>query len=367
MSPMGPGIRTGTGRRRVAWLVPLAVVGVVAVGAAVESSGASATPRLAPRSSGQLLTAVAKTSTTALSGKVTETADLGLPDLPGSAQSASLSWSDFLTGTHSVRVWLDGPARQRLAVIGELSEADIVHNGRDVWTYTSDSNTASHTTLPARSREHDVTRGRAMTMTPAAAVAKVLAAVSPTTAVTLGPNVTVAGRAAYTLVVAPRDARSTISKITIAIDSAKYVPLRLQVFGASSSPAFSVGFSEVSFARPSASTFAFKIPSGATVTKHPFSGDGMRAHGPMRVPGGSAPARPRVLGSGWTSVVELHNVDALGGVGGMLQQFTVPVGSSGMRLLHTALVNAVLTADGRAFVGAVRPAALEHIAATTAH
>ena len=83
-------------------------------------------------------------------------AALGLPDLPGSAQSASLSWSTFLTGTHSVRVWVDGPARQRMAVIGELSEADIVHNGRDLWTYTSDSNTASHTMLPARSRRHDV-------------------------------------------------------------------------------------------------------------------------------------------------------------------------------------------------------------------
>ena len=60
-------------------------------------------------------------------------------------------------------------------------------------------------------------------------------------------------------------------------------------------------------------------------------------------------------------------IEASGGVGGLLQQFTVPVGSSGMRLLHTALVNAVLTPDGRAFVGAVRPAALEHVAATTAH
>ena len=108
-------------------------------------------------------------------------------------------------------------------------------------------------------------------MTPAAVVAKVLTALSPTTSVTGGPSVTVAGRPAYTLVIAPRDARSTINRITVAIDSAKYVPLRVQVFGSSSTPALSVGFSQVSFARPSAATFDFKIPAGAAVTKHPFT------------------------------------------------------------------------------------------------
>jgi hypothetical protein len=36
-------------------------------------------------------------------------------------------------------------------------------------------------------------------------------------------------------------------------------------------------------------------------------------------------------------------------------------------LLRTALVNAVITSDGRVFVGAVQPALLEHVAATTAN
>src|SRR5690242_21326925 len=110
--------RSITSRRRLAWLAPIVVAGAIGVGAAVESSGASAAPQLAPRTTAQLLTAVAKTSTTALTGTISETADLGLPSLPGDAQSASLSWQTFLTGTHSVRVWLDGPSKQRMAVIG---------------------------------------------------------------------------------------------------------------------------------------------------------------------------------------------------------------------------------------------------------
>jgi hypothetical protein len=229
-------------------------------------------------------------------------------------------------------------------------------------------NTASHTVLPARSRRHDVSGQRVPVLTPAAATARILKQVSPSTSVTLGPNVTVADESAYTLVIAPRDARSTIRRITIAIDSVHFVPLQVAVFGAAAAPAIKVGFSDISFDRPPASTFDFHIPSGATVTKHPFAGGVAEVHGPIP-PRGIAQrpiaARPRVIGSGWTSVLELHNADAIGPAGGLFRQLTVPVGSSGMRLLHTALINAVVTGDGRAFIGLVRPAALEHIASTT--
>lgn len=358
-----------TRRRRLAWLAPVVVAAVIGAGAAVETSGASAAPQLAPRTTAQLLTAVAKTSTTALTGTISETAALGLPSLPGDAQTASLSWQTFLTGTHSVRVAIDGPTKQRLAVIGELSEADIVHNGRDLWTYTSDLNTASHTVLPAASRSHDVSHDHGAIMTPAAAVAEILKRLSSTTAVTLGPNVTVADRSAYTLVIAPKDARSTIRKITIAIDSARYVPLDVAVYGASGGPALEVGFTHVSFARPAASVFDFRIPAGAAVTNHPFNRAGPDEQGMHMAPGTRMPASgaalPREIGSGWTSVVELPNADSLGAADAMVSRLTTPVGSAGLRLLHTALVNVVVTGDGRAFVGAVRRAALEHIAATT--
>jgi len=48
----------------------------------------------------------------------------------------------------------------------------------------------------------------------------------------------------------------------------------------------------------------------------------------------------------------------------MVQDATTDIGG-GVRLLHTALLNVVFLPDGRSFVGAVQPAALEHIAATT--
>jgi hypothetical protein len=171
------------------------------------------------------------------------------------------------------------------------------------------------------------------------------------------------------LVIAPRDARSTIRKITIAVDSAHFVPLQVEVFGASSTAAIKVGFTDISFATPSASTFHFKAPAGATVTKNPFEGGPGEHHSVGMAPvAGRRPslaARPRVIGSGWTSVLEVHNAAELAASSGMISQLTTKLGNSGARLFHTALVNAVLLPDGRGFVGALRPAALAHIAATT--
>ena len=123
----------------------------------------------------------------AFTGQVDETAALGLPSLPGDSSTATLSWQSFLTGTHSARVWADGPDKQRLALLGQLSEADVIHNGRDVWTYTSDTNTVTHTTLPAHSTSPSgatttpSSSDPADSYSPAKLAAQLLKAVSPST------------------------------------------------------------------------------------------------------------------------------------------------------------------------------------------
>jgi outer membrane lipoprotein-sorting protein len=372
-------------RRRAVWALPLVVVGAVAAGVTLTAgSAAGESPNLPKRTAAQLLVALQGSHATALSGIVKETADLGLPSLPDGRSAASLSWQTFITGSHSAKVWVDGPTKQRVALLGELSEADVVHNGKDLWTYTSDSNTVTHTVLKNRSADHaggrtgTADKPDARDLTPAALAAKVLKVVSPSTAVSVDSSRMVADRAAYTLVLKPRDARSTVRKVTIAIDAKKFVPLRVQVFGHGSSPALQTGFTKIGFAKPAASTFKFKTPAGATVSTNPFGahdrhGDHRRsANGkpvttakPKYTPLHAA-AKPKVLGSGWTSVVEIPA--GSGGQAGLLSSLPrelTTAGSNGQRVLHTALVNAVLLPDGRAFVGAVSQSMLEHIAATT--
>lgn len=350
-------------RRLLAWAAPVAVVAAVAGGAAlVSATSASGHPSLPALSPAQLLAKVQTAKAPALSGVVRESAALGLPDLPGSDQSASLSWTSLITGTHTAKVWLDGAAKQRVALLGTLSEADIVHNGRDVWTYTSSSNSVSHTVLPAGK---DATEHEHTGYSPIAASKALLKAITPSTSVTVDKTQVVAGRDAYTLVVSPRDHRSTVRKVTIAIDSSRFVPLRLQVFGAGSSPAFQIGFTQLSFATPRASIFDFRAPAGATVVKNPLQDRHQREH--VAGPGGAAPtksAAPKLIGSGWTTVVEFPNGLPGGATGGLLGRLTSS-GPSGERLLTTALLNGVVLPDGRVFLGAVTPSVLEHIAATT--
>jgi outer membrane lipoprotein-sorting protein len=333
---------------------------------------------LPARTAAQLLTAVMNSADTSFSGTVRETADLGIPSLPGGRSSASLSWQTFIAGSHSARVWSDGPDKQRVALIGELSEADVVHNGADVWTYTSDSNTVTHSIRSQSTQPSEPPS--AADVIPAGLAAKVLKAVNPSTKVTVVSTKKVAKHAAYTLLIQPRDARSTVRKVTIAVDATTFVPLRVAVYAKASSPALEVAFTDISFSKPAASTFVFHTPVGATVSKDPFGltrTPGAHRHHIAQTPDttsgtastpSAAHVAPRVIGKDWTSVVEIHGgtqgLDAALS-GGTLRELTTPVGSSGDRLLHTALLNALILPDGRAFIGAVQPSLLEQVAAST--
>lgn len=349
-------------RRRAAWSVPVVTAAVVGAGALLPSTAsASAHPKLPARSAAQLLAAVQTSTVTHLSGEVVETARLGLPSLPGSNSSANLDYQTFATGTHAVRLWVDGPDRQRVAVLGQLAESDVVHSGKDLWTYASATRKVTHLALPAE-KPGSTRPGTAVQLTPLAAADKVLAAIGPSTVVTVDPTARVAHQKAYTLVLVPRGSGSTVRKVLIAVDAAHGVPLRVQVFGSGTKPAFETAFQNISFDRPSASVFRFRVPKGSPVTEQ-----ALPARGAARPGTEPASAGPAVLGSGWTSVAAFPaGRSVLAGLTGkdaaLLNRLTTALPGGG-RLLRTALLNALVAADGRMFVGAVTPAVLQQAAA----
>lgn len=353
-------------RRRAAWAVPALTVAVVAGAVSLSShASASAHPRLPARTAAQLLAAVQTSDATALSGTIVETARLGLPALPG-ADSASLSWQSLATGSHTAQVWIAGPDKQRVAVKGSLTESDVIHNQRDLWTYTSATNEVSHTVLTdsgGRSSARNTPDVRSYT--PAQAAQQALKAIDPTTRVSVDRTRMVAGHKAYTLVLVPRDTRSTVTKVTIALDSVHFVPVQVQVFGSAAAPAFETGFTtNLSFATPKASVFDFHAPAGAKVVQNPLTrhpDGGSDSAGPSSLPDKQG---LRGLGTGWTSIAELTHGLPAAATGSMLDKLTKPVGSTGNRLLSTSLVNVLVMADGRVFLGAVTPALLEQTAAT---
>jgi outer membrane lipoprotein-sorting protein len=360
--------------RRVRWAVPaVAVAAILGVGPLVDAVTASAHGSLPPRTAAQLLVDVHDSRLTALSGTVVETTDLGLPALPsiGGEGGDAASFSSLVSGSHTMRVWYDGPSRVRLALLGQLGESDLVRNGTDLWSWSSKSNTATHWTLP--SGEHDSTMQpgspTGSAMTPQAAAEAALKAIDPSTRVSTDPTATVAGRPAYLLSLVPRDSRSLVGSVRIAIDGKTHIPTRVQLFArGASSPAFQVGFTSFSTSTPAASVFGFKPPPGATVKQgeHPSATPETRMKGMKGKDRGSA---PDVVGKGWTSVLVSHvPTDATqgsgstgmtggaGGLGAMLSHLPTVSGSWGSgHLLRSAVFSAVLTDDGRIAVGAVPP------------
>ena len=394
--------------RRARWAVPagaVAVAGGVLAGSVIPA--AQAAPLLPSRTPAQLLAALAgRTTAPPLTGTVVETASLGLPALPSTGDPASLP--SLLTGSHTIKVWYSDPAHYRLAIPQSMTESDVIRNGSSAWLWDSSSNTVTHVALPAGAPVPPLT---STPLTPQQAADQVLARIGPTTAVNVDSNVTVAGEAAYQLVLVPKSSSSLVGQVRIAIDAQHNVPLRVQVFAKSAaSPAIQVGFTSVSFVRPAAANFAFSPPAGAKVTQQ-SAGSRSKASGKASrtITNGFS-----VIGTGWLAVAVLPQsslsslagtapsggsggsglvpfsgssesaAPASGGPGGsgipalvgdtgaifgaLLQsaeRVSGPWGSG--RLLRTSLVSVLITSKGRILIGAVTPDVLYQAATQTGH
>jgi len=356
-------------RTSIRWALPAAVTVTIAASALVVPQLASADPELAPTTAADLLVDLATAPQQPVSGTVVQTPDLGLPELPTGPGGGS-ELTSLLAGRTMLRVWSDGPERSRVAVMTSLSETDIVRDWRDVWTWESEANSATHATLPevpqgagapGSAREPVPTAP-----TPQEAAERVLAAVEPSTEVTLDGTASVAGRDAYELVIEPRTGDSLVGEVRVAVDAATSLPLRVQVTArGADEPAYETAFTSVSFDRPGDEVFRFTPPAGAEVTEQslPVPTAGLDDAQRSAVPAPAADGMPTVVGEGWTSVVVLRGVDAAavaeaaGGnsvAGSLLAGFQPVSGEFGSgRLLTTSLLSALWLDDGRLLVGAV--------------
>ena len=380
--------------RRGRWVVPAGVVAaVVGVGIASAITVAQAAPALPSRTPAQLLAAVAgdHSALPPLTGTVVETAALGIPQLPGSQDPNSIT--SLLAGSHTLKIWYGGPRKLRLAAPVQLGETDLIRNGTTAWLWQSNSDSVTRYLIPAGHGDH--AREPAMPrapLTPQQAAQQVLKVAGRSTRVTTEANVTVAGQAAYQLVLAPKASGSQIARITIALDAQHLsVPLRVQVFAkGTASPVFQVGYTSISFVAPAASNFSFTPPPGAKVTTESL---GLPAGGaPLQRPQGMT-SGTQVIGKDWTAVAVLPAADVL--PGGRLSQVAGAGNAAGVagqaarsasggggsisgsamigalllaahpvhgawgsgKLLHTSLVSMLIT-NGHVLVGAVTPSVL---------
>ena len=388
------------GRRKAArYVVPVAVVGVAAATIGlVPALADSGDPDLPKISAQQLIDKIAKSDVQQLSGTVKITTDLGLPDLgglessltsgagtsgEGSSADPSSKLTELATGTHTLRVAADGQDRQKLSLLENAAEYSIIHNGKDVWGYDSRSNEVYHSTAPAGA---DKQQKEDVPATPQDLTKDALKSVDSTTSVTVEGTAQVAGRDAYRLVIKPKQSGSTVGQITVAVDSKTGLPLKFTLTPASGGAAvIDAGFTRVSFAKPSASTFEFTPPKGAKITEDK-QGDHAKGHFEGAPKGdhkaGKFPGKPgtpdeglgkgfdglNVLGKGWTSIATFDTggkgipsgSEVGGNFGGFLDSLGDKVsGKFGSgTVFKTRLINALITDKGKVYVGAVNKDAL---------
>ncbi|PSL03698.1 outer membrane lipoprotein-sorting protein [Haloactinopolyspora alba] len=369
----------------VKWALPSGVAAVAVAAAAVGPVIAGADSELPERSATELLVELAGARDVAFSGTVVQSADLGLPEIPGTgaadAGSASTTALSLLTGSTSARIWYSDTENFRVALQDELAETDFIRNGQDVWFWNSQHESATHTTVSTKDSEQKMTLPENAPMgTPGAAAAMALQAIAPTTDVAVDGTATVAGRDAYELVVSPKDDKSLIGSIRLAVDGEHGLPLRVRILSSEGGdPVFEMGFTSVTFGEPDESVYDFNPPAGTEVEEvdpqelKRQSPHGPNGHGNANAEDVPAPSDVSVVGSGWTSVAVVRDVrledltKSMDGkaptVDALLGEFEKVSGPYGTgRAMSNDIVSALLLDDGRLLVGAVPLEVLEDAA-----
>ncbi|WP_406123356.1 LolA family protein [Streptomyces sp. NBC_00989] len=377
-----------SGRRRAArYIVPVTVVGVAAATIGlVPALADSGDPNLPKVTAQQLIDKIAKSDVQRLSGTVKISTDLGLPDLgglesslmsgatksgDGSSADPTTKLTELASGTHTLRVAADGPDKQKVSLLENAAEYSLIHNGKDVWGYDSASNEVFHGTTAADTSKSDETRA-----TPKGLTDEALKSVDDTTSVTVDGTEHVAGRDAYKLLIKPKQSGTTVGAISIAVDAKTGLPLKFTLTPASGGAAVvDVGFTQLSLAKPAASTFDFKTPKGAKVTTEDSATEAVPTPDHSGKAGkadedfGKGLDDLTVLGKGWNSIATFDTggegvpsgSSAGGGdLGGFLGSLGDQVkGDFGKgTVFSTRLVNALVTDDGKVYVGAVTKSAL---------
>jgi outer membrane lipoprotein-sorting protein len=312
----------------------IAVAGVVGLGLLAVPAGAGAQPALPPVDPEELVRSVLAADPQPLAGAVELENGLGLPALPGVPQAAN--------GTSTARIWCDGDHRGRVQLPTESGERTLVSDGETFWSWNSEDRTVRRVPVGEHERE-------SANADPGAAAAEALAALRPTSVISVDGTSEVAGRPAYDLVLAPASSeRTLLREVRVAVDAEHRNPLRLTVLATGSpDPALQIGFTDIDFGPQDPALFRFTPPPGAVVED---------AHHP----GGHRPgdAEPAMVGDGWDTVLvtaapgpDAERPEGVPDLAELGRPINGPWGSG--RLITSAVASVIVTDDGRIAAGAV--------------
>jgi outer membrane lipoprotein-sorting protein len=183
--------------------------------------------------------------------------------------SGELLSSPLVTGG-SGRMWVAKDGRVRLELQSEKGDTQVLYDGHTVSIYDAASNTLYRYTIPPHEGGAGDSPGSGPTTTDheAPSVAKIEEAISHLDHVNIsGATPTdIAGQAAYTVRVSPKESDSLIGGGELSWDAANGVPLRAAIYSStSSSPTIELAATSISYGPVAASVFEFTPPSNAKI------------------------------------------------------------------------------------------------------
>jgi outer membrane lipoprotein-sorting protein len=189
--------------------------------------------------------------------------------LAGNGGEASQLSSNPLISGASGRLWVGPDGHARLELQSEKGDTQILWDGKTAELYDASTNTLYRYTPKHESGEATTSTTDTNTSHKVPTVAEIeehIAKASKHADISGATPTDVAGQAAYTLRVAPRENGGLIAGAEVSWDAAHGNPLRAAVYSTSSSaPVIELAATEISYGAPDSSALEFTPPASAKV------------------------------------------------------------------------------------------------------
>jgi outer membrane lipoprotein-sorting protein len=358
--------------------VPIALVAVLWTGYSVRDRlEARAAPTLPERTADEVADLAASPHPQPRMGLLELRTSLGLGDFGTATGESGGSLVGLASGNNDARLWQDGD-RRRIALLEELGETDWYRQGDVTYVWHSRRSRVTKVATPTDSSTETglITSlaGGGTLESPDGMAARFLGLREQSTRLVLHEPTYVADRPVYQLGLIPETPNSLVTEITMGVDAATGLPLRVQLNTRSGTVAIDSKFTSIAYKRPAASNFDFRPPPEATVTdgatvsrERDFSGDWQKERDRERaiedvqsVTGvDDTLLRLATTGDGWEEVVAITGIDfwRVDNLGRTAKTVTGPYGTG--QLLETPVFSLLILPNGRIVAGAVTPEGLE--------
>jgi len=186
----------------------------------------------------------------------------------GGGEASQLASSPLLSGA-SGRLWISKEGHVRLELQSEKGDTQIYYDGNTVQMYDASTNTLYRYTIPAHesgSSTSDATTGAHHEVPSTVKIEEAISHLGAHANVSGATPTDIAGQAAYTVRVNPKEGGSLIGGAELSWDAIHGVPLRAAIYStASSSPAIELAATEISYGPVESSVFEFTPPANAKV------------------------------------------------------------------------------------------------------